>query len=154
MLNDVELVEVRLLDLPLDLYRQTTQRHEELMREFALIALDNSADSDVPERLLELIDTVRARFSRFSEPTRLELEEAAAAGRDTIDVTFEVPPAVADAIPELAKHLDEADEFCRSGELLTLERPEECKRFVDWYLGEFIRQIGGEEPRPWSQPQD
>ncbi len=47
--------------------------------------------------------------------------------------------------------MDEADDYCRAGQhLLTLVTPPEALAFRRWYLGEFVRQIAGEQPRPWT----
>jgi hypothetical protein len=46
--------------------------------------------------------------------------------------------------------LDEADEYCRSGQhLLTLAADDEIVRFRHWYLEQFIAQIAGEQPVAW-----
>jgi hypothetical protein len=46
--------------------------------------------------------------------------------------------------------LDEADEFCRQGKhLLTLATPPDLRRYRQWFLGEFVAQIGGRPPTPW-----
>src|SRR5437867_2029971 len=49
-----DLIEVRLLDLPLEAYRHTAEHTDELMREFALIRLheEEGEESSVPSRLL------------------------------------------------------------------------------------------------------
>jgi hypothetical protein len=48
--------------------------------------------------------------------------------------------------------LDEADEYCRSGQaLLTLETPPDAKLFRQWYLDEFIGQLSGAPPTPWPE---
>lgn len=61
-----------------------------------------------------------------------------------------MPPAVAAAAAQLRDLLDEADEFCCAGDLLTLATQPEGRAFRRWYLDEFRRQIDGHLPRPWS----
>jgi hypothetical protein len=46
----------------------------------------------------------------------------------------------------------EADEFCRSEELLTLARSPVMVAFADWYLEEFRRQVADLPARPWDGP--
>lgn len=56
------------------------------------------------------------------------------------------------ATVSLARMLDEADEFCRSGNhLLTLATPPELLAFRRWYLGEFNAQLQGQSPLPWPE---
>ncbi len=62
-----------------------------------------------------------------------------------------MPPEVAAAARRLGDLLDEADEFCRSGHLLTVATQPESVAFRRWYLGEFQRQIDGHPPGPWSR---
>jgi hypothetical protein len=43
----------------------------------------------------------------------------------------------------------EVDEFCRSGQMLTLVPPDDLREFWAWYLLEFVRQIEGQPPIAW-----
>ena len=61
-----------------------------------------------------------------------------------------MPAALAAAARRLRTLLDEADAFCRAGDLLTLATQPEGVAFRHWYLDEFQRQIDGRPPRPWS----
>lgn len=143
-----ELVAVRILGLPLDVLQRSSEHTDELLREFALIREEGS--DHVPARLLALVEELRGRFGSFSEDARLATEAALERGDETIDLTYEVPQAVAAAARQLDALLDEADDFCRSGDLLTLATQPEGVTFRRWYLNEFQRQVDGEPPRPWS----
>lgn len=142
------LVTVRILGMPLDVMHRSAEHSDELLREFALIRGEGS--EHVPARLLALIEELRGRFGSFSEGPRQAMQEAMDRGEETIDLSYEVPPAVATAAAELRHLLDEADDFCRAGELLTLATQGEDRAFRRWYLDEFQRQIDGQPPRPWS----
>ena len=50
--------------------------------------------------------------------------------------------------------MDEADEYCRAEQMLTLERTQVMRDFAAWYLNEFRRQIAGEQPKRWDGPLD
>lgn len=149
-----ELVEVHLLQLPVPLAAKAIQHFEELTREFALIA-GGSASSDpahqVPARLMELIDALVQRYGGLNT----EAEERLAAAIDRGDVVIEdhvldVPPEADEATRALGAMVDEADDYCRSGEhLLTLESPRDCVAYRRWYLGEVLAQLRGEPPTPW-----
>ncbi len=149
MSQGAALVPVRLLGLPLDVYRRSSEHTDELLREFALIGEDDS--DHVPARLLALIDELNARFSAFTREQTVAMQEAAARGDKEIDVLYEVPPEASDGVVRLAALLDEADEFCRAGELLTLATLPEGIAFRRWFLEEFLFQIDGRPPRPWSE---
>jgi hypothetical protein len=145
-----ELVEVRLLRLPLDVWQRTQEHVDGLLREFALIAQDDEAKAATPGRLLALVQQLTAGFGGFSETQRIEMEEAFARGETAIDLTYRVPPAAAGAARQLGDMLDEADAYCRRGDhLLTLATPEEELRFRRWYISEFVDQLGGAPPTPW-----
>jgi hypothetical protein len=146
-----DLIEVRLLALPLELHNRVREHSEELQREFALIHHGRShTDSEVPSRLLDLVADLRARFAAFSSDTYAEMDAALARGEKRRDVTFVVPRAAGPAAVAVRAMFDEADEFCRSGELLTLATPEELVAYRRWFLDEFTRQAQGHPPRPWG----
>ena len=146
-----ELVEVRLLRLPLAVWQRTQEHVDGLLREFALIAQDDEARAATPGRLLALVQELTAGFGGFSESQRIEMEEAFARGESEIDLTYRVPPAAGGAAQQLGDMLDEADDYCRRGDhLLTLATPEEELRFRRWYISEFVDQLGGAPPTPWS----
>jgi hypothetical protein len=145
-----DLVEVRLLRLPLVVWQRTQEHVDGLLREFALIAQDDEAKLSTPGRLLALVQHLSAGFGSFSQSQRIEMEEALERGDTEIDVTYRVPPAAAGAAQQLGDMLDEADEYCRRGDhLLTLATPEEELRFRHWYIREFVDQLGGARPTPW-----
>ncbi|MEA2843095.1 MAG: hypothetical protein QOJ69_766 [Actinomycetota bacterium] len=145
----LELVEIRILGLPVDVSQRAAEHNDELMREFALIRGQDTSDEAVPARLLTLVDELRARYAGFTTQPEADLSDAAAAGRTTIDLVYLVPPAAASGAAELDDLLDEADSFCQAGDLLTLTTPPETLAFRRWFLREFVRQAAGEPPAPW-----
>ena len=145
-----ELVEVRLLRLPLPVWQRTQEHVDGLLREFALIAQDDEARAATPGRLLALVQQVTAGFGSFSEAQRRAMEEALGRGETEIDLTYKVPPAAAGAAQQLGDMLDEADEYCLRGDhLLTLATPKEELRFRRWFISEFVDQLAGASPTPW-----
>jgi len=147
-----DLVRVSILGMPLDVMQRSSEHSDELLREFALIRGESA--HHVPSRLLALIEELRGRFGSFSEGPRRAMDAALARGDETIDLHYDVPPTVAAAARQLGDLLDEADEFCRSGDLLTLATTPEGLAFRHWYLDEFERQIDGLPARPWSDHLD
>jgi hypothetical protein len=147
-----ELVQVRILRLPVALWMQSSEHSDELIREFMLIVTGTATGEGhaVPHRLVQLVEEVTAQYGGFSEANEQRLQRAAAAGEAEIDLDYELPAGVDAAVDRLAELLDAADEYCRSGEhLLTLATPPEQLRFRHWFLGEFSRQVGGGAPIAW-----
>jgi hypothetical protein len=150
-----QLYEVRLLGLPVRVMVAARERHDELMREFALLALGGpSGRPELPVRLVELIEILGVRYgSAAARPDEL-VDEAAARGDDTVDLSYQVPAHVVEAADVLDGLMAEADAYCEAEQLLTLARTEVLVQLSEWYLDEFRRQVAGEEPRPWSGPLD
>ena len=142
------LVTVRIMGLPVEVYRRASEHTDELLREFALIREEGS--DQVPARLLALIDELNSRFAAFTQGPTDALQRALDRGDDQIDLLYEVPAEAADAVRRLSSLLDEADDFCRAGDLLTLATVPEGLAFRRWFLDEFAFQIEGRPPRTWS----
>jgi hypothetical protein len=148
-----EQVEVRVLGFPLATYEVAAEHMQDLQREFALLAMRPPDPAhELPRRLLEVVTALSDRYAGFTAGPDTERDDALAAGRETIDLTYRVPATVAAAARELDALLDEADEYCRRGEhLLTLATPPVAREMRRWYLGEFTRQIErGEPPVSWA----
>lgn len=131
------------------MWEEASQHTEELLREFALVEIGAGQGDTTPGRLLELVADLQQRYQGVSEEPVRQRQAALAAGRRQVDVEYRVPPHVAQACRSLRAMLEESDAYCRSGELMTLPAPPEQQSFRDWYLGEFVRQVAGEDPVPW-----
>lgn len=149
--------DVLLLEVPLDVHARAVQWHADLMREFALISIgeeggreDDDGGGTVPSRLLNVVAELRDKYAALTTASAQELEAALQRGDATADVTYTLPAEAAADIRHFAKLLEEADDFCRSGELLTLAAQPDVAAFRRWFLGEFIRQLEGAAPTPWS----
>lgn len=143
--------EIRVLALPLALHARSQEHSEELQREFALLSMSQDT-SAVPRRLRELVERLTAHYGEASVAADDEREAAMARGDRTVDLTYRLPAAVADACVELGYMLDECDDFCREGDaLLTLATPPEAVAYRRWFLDQFIDQVrDGADPVPWS----
>lgn len=148
-----ELCHVELRQFPLDLYRRSAEHHEELMREFALIALQppsSASGQSVPHRLIALIKELDTQYAAAVSTADQEREAALERGDAEIDLCYDVPPQAREASKHLDDMLREADEYCRRGQhLLTLASPPDAVAFRKWYVGEFLAQIDGAPPTPW-----
>ena len=145
---------VRLVGVPVRILEAGRRHHQELMHEFSLLAVAEELTDDVPQRMLELIDTLGRRYAETGDAPNAEVDAAVARGDDTVDLTYEVADHVVEAANHLESLMAEADEFCEREQMLTLQRSDVVKEFSAWYLDEFRRQIAGEPPRPWDGPVD
>jgi hypothetical protein len=156
-------IRIRLLRFPLRVFARSAEHHDDLLREFALLAASRGGaeqapsgaagrSAEVPSRLLVLVDELTHRFAGAVHGVQDERAAALARGEKEMDLEYLVPAAAAEAGRALADMLDEADEFCRSGDLLTLATPPETSAFRRWYLTEVQRQASGEPPTPWPGP--
>jgi len=146
--------EVRLVNVPVRVHAASRQQHDELMHEFAMLAVSLEDRTSVPVRMLDLIDTLGTRYGRAADRPDTAVDEALARGEDSVDLTYQVPAHVVEAADALDQMMKEADEFCRQEQMLTLARSDVQWRFARWYLDEFRRQIAGEPPQPWDGPYD
>jgi hypothetical protein len=146
--------EVQLVNVPVRILAAGRQQHDELMHEFAVLAVSLEDRSSVPSRMLDLIDALGTRYGRAADRPDSAVDEAIGRGDDSVDLAYEVPAHVVDAADALERMMDEADEFCQQEQMLTLARSDVQKRFARWYLDEFRRQVAGEPPQPWDGPYD
>lgn len=150
MLDDLR--RVRLVDFPLRVYERAREHHEELLREFSLIANPHpDSQVDVPQRLIDIVATLRERYSPFMADTDADRRAALERGEQTTELELLLPAAIRDECVRLGHLLDEVEDYCREGELLTLATPPDLLAFRQWYLREIVSQIDGDAPTAWSE---
>jgi hypothetical protein len=147
---DDTLVTVVLLDVPLLVWKRAAEHHDELMREMSLLALAPDPP-ELPARLTELVQVLGQRYGAAGARPDDARDEALAAGKDRIDLTYEVPRSAGQAGAAMRALLDEAEEYCKA-ELLTLQQPELEAAFGRWYIDQFVQQCQGNPPTPWPGP--
>ena len=149
-----ELITVHVLGLPTGLQVQAQQQNDELTRELMLVAeqmRQRGNAADLPVRFVEMVSTLSGRYAIFTAEQEAQLTAAIAAGQPTIDLTYTLPASAAAAAGALGEILDEADEYCRQGQLLlTLATPPELVAYRRWFLDQFVDQAGGAAPVSWS----
>jgi hypothetical protein len=145
--------EVRLIGVPVQVLIASRQHHDDLMREFTVLAVSEpDLRSSVPQRLTALTQILGVRYgATASRPDKL-IDEAAQRGERTLDLTYQVPGDVVEAADQLEALMAEADEFCCTEQMLALPRSPLQVQFAHWYLDEFRRQVNGQPPRPWTGP--
>jgi hypothetical protein len=144
-----EVRRVVLVDFPLFVSGRADRHREALLREFAIIAFGGGEQADVPKRLVEIATILDDRYSGLNPEAEDAIEAAVARRAEFIDLELTVLPRVKDDTLDLAPLLLEADEYCRTGGLLTLAPTAEMRMYWTWFLGEFVFQADGQPPRSW-----
>jgi hypothetical protein len=137
-------------DFPLQIFDRARQHSEALLREFAFIAEGGDDEVHVPRRLLELVAALNDRYATMNTSAEEQIEAALQRGDESIDFDLQVPDEAKQASIELGAMLDEADEYCRRGDLLTLATPTDLRDFRVWYLQQVIDQLDGRPPTSWK----
>ena len=146
---------VWLLGYPVALGMSSVEHIEDWLREFKLMALGREGGTgahDVPLRLQAMVDLLTRRYgAELSEPDRVRAA-AAARGEATVDLAYPASPGPEgeQAVRGWQAMLAEVDEYCRKEDLLTLQRTPEQVRLQDWVCEQFLRQLRGEPPQPWT----
>lgn len=146
---DDELVDVHLVRYPLRLGRRATEHYEEVFRELALLADTQPPVPDsMPSRLLALVGDLGRRYPR-QQVHEGERDAALRAGETSRDMVIQVGASMVEGTKILDSLLDETDDLCRSGGLLTLGPPEGVLDFRRWYLAQCMTQLQGGVAVPW-----
>ena len=141
--------QVTLVDFPLRVARRAQQHRESLLREFAIIASHGGERADLPKRLCELVQLHQERYSGQNPDAEAFIEAAIARGDEFVDIVVRVPETVRGDTQALVPVLLEAVEYCRTGDLLTLEPDAEITAYWTWFLGQFVLQLNAEPPSSW-----
>ncbi len=147
-------VQVQLLGYPLAVGVRATEHYEEVLREFNLLVVSGAVARDsAPARVAALVTQLDQQHARNSE---LESRRAAclAAGETTHDFMIAISPEAFAVAQALDTQLDEADDFCRSGQTLALPPAADVVAFRRWYLRELVAQLDGGRPTRWAAPTD
>lgn len=144
-----DLLEVHLLRYPLHVGARATEHYDEVFRELALHVSAHPAERDsVPARVLTMLE----RLGRHYQPQQeheVEREKAIARGETSRDMVVHLPAGAGEVGQEIDVLLDETDDYCHHGELLTLAPADDVVAFRKWYLAEVVNQAGGRPPTPW-----
>lgn len=142
---------LQLLDTPTELLQRSTKHYEALFRELRLIAeRDPGESSAVPPRLLELIALLGTRFAGFGRPPDDRWRVLMETGRTEVDLRIAMTRSAAARWAACNRLFDEADEYCRTGDLITMPPDPLCADVRRWVLHEMGRQAEGRTPRQWD----
>jgi anti-sigma regulatory factor (Ser/Thr protein kinase) len=142
-----EMVTITLHAMPAQVFAAFRGWYLELRRELRLLSLVHGDDYPVARELTALYDRLdqERRMSTGVE----NLDRAIRDGEDRVDLVYHVPATAPVTMERMVELLDRADDWCREQRLLSLAATPQQRELWHWYLGEFVRQGRGEQPRPW-----
>jgi anti-sigma regulatory factor (Ser/Thr protein kinase) len=143
---------VTLMDVPVRPTMYVRARYRDLRRELVLISLQNDQDLDtVAHRLTQAADEIDCA-GRVSLSGSRALDEAFEQGKDRVDLAYRAPVDAAPLYAKLGELLAEANAYCLSRRFLTLAASEQEQAVRAWLVGEFVNQLKGADPVPWTGP--
>lgn len=143
-----------LKDYPLRLWVEQNEYFEGLMREYRLL-LEGQASApspSAPRRLIETAEELGGRFGGVLQTVNAERQRAIDEGRDRMDSVLPMGDAMRGVLEHVREVLEESDEYCRQGRLLSLPRPPQLVAFAEWTGTQLLSQLDGAEPSPWPGP--
>jgi hypothetical protein len=147
--------EAVLLDYPIRLGTEQSDRFADIVRELELITLAAERGALTPQRrhLVELSHRLASPYIR-SVFHRLWQQRVAARseGLDRIDLRYPLIPQTPAIALAWQEAMDEIDAACEREDMLLLPSPPDLRRLREWQIDELLRQFNGEAPVPWTGP--
>jgi hypothetical protein len=151
---DAFVVGVVLQGYPVRLGIRAREHSAAILRECALLSHAGTSSS-APDRLVELAQDVTSAFSGELAIVDQQRNEALARGDATMDLRYPAIPGTRPIIERYRDIMDELDDYAATGTaLLTQATPPELVALRNWTVEEFIGQLDGRAPRPWTGPLD
>ena len=142
---------VRFPDVPVDGYLELQAHNDALFRELELVSIELEGDDGarVAAPLADLVDQLYRRFQGQRDSYRDAVAVAQARGEATVELeTAATAAAVSGARGYLAL-LEQADELCRAGLLLTPEPSPAVRALRAWFVDQMAAQVlDGATPTP------
>jgi anti-sigma regulatory factor (Ser/Thr protein kinase) len=142
---------VRFPTVPVDGYLELQAHNDALFRELELVSIELEGDDGarVAAPLADLVDQLYRRFQGQRDSYRDAVAAAQARGEATVELeTTATASAVSGASGYLAL-LEQADELCRAGLLLTPEPSPAVRALRGWFVDQMAAQVlDGAAPTP------
>jgi hypothetical protein len=144
---------VELLGASVAAFAATQMWLDDLFQELQLLAIGEDRGLQMPPELVRLGAQIRALIERPRLILSGQIAAAAADGREVVDLTVELGPLAVPHVARMMLLLDELDEQCRSGVLLTAPRSPDVYASLRWLAREIVGQLEvGRAPRPYASP--
>lgn len=142
MTDDLEPRPVVWRNLPTQVFFDGMRHLEDLTHELRLIESgDRTGVAEVPAELAGMVRELLSAYHSPHQDTWRQVREAADAGRETFDLTLALPPAALDGLRTLMDLLEQAEELCRRGVLMTMPPSEEVLALRRATFAEAERQL-------------
>lgn len=136
--------DVVLPSVPVRAFLQSQDHQHDLVRELKLIDIGERfaiASTRVPAELGVLIEAILGRYADVRSVTRDQAVAALAENEDTVDLVVPIVPGMAADLQEWLTLLEEADQLCDRGLLLTVGPPADVRRLRRWYVEALLAEI-------------
>jgi hypothetical protein len=150
-------VRVRLVDVPVALFRAAEQHTADLLREIALMAAarDEVGEGHLFTEILAAAETYSQRPAASRSRIAGSVAAAQRQGWDRVTVDFDADAGTADGALAWEELLQRFDAMSRDERLLTLPADRELAAYRQWYVSELVEQVRtGRDPIPWSVARD
>ncbi len=132
---------VPLPGVPARVFLDSQDHQQDLIRELQIIEIGGTVDVRVSQRLAQLISGVLSEYEAVRTATRDQALAALTRGDHVVTLQVPVFPGMAQALRRWLQLLEEADELCRSGELLLLAPRPEVRQLRRWYVEQLTRRL-------------
>jgi hypothetical protein len=136
---------VRFVGVPVESYLALQEHNDALFRELELIGIELATPGAVAparsSRLANLVDRLYRQFRDQRDGYRTAVAEARARGEQTVELEASASPASVAAARAYVELLEEADELCRGGELLTPPPPARVRSLRRWFVEQMAAQL-------------
>ena len=141
-------VPVRFEGVPVPVYLRLQEQNDAVLRELELLAFtaDHVGHVDPSPELVDVIERSRRYFNLTREGFRGVVNDAAARGETTIDLTGRASPAGLVPSADLVALFEQAEELARAGELLIGAPDDDVARLRRWFVEEMTAQLLEERP--------
>ena len=148
--DESELLPVRLLGMPVELFVHLRRHFNELGRELRLLAFTDGEQYPLANEFAEAY--LQVEYERRQVSGVEQLDRAIADGAVTVDLDYRVPPTAPETMHRLCRLLMAVYDQLSGNVLLSIRPPDDVLDFEQWYFGEFTRQAAGEVPIRWDGP--
>ena len=141
--------EVHLTGMPVELFLESQNHQQDLIRELALIDIGDRfhhGETPMPVRVATLMGDIFDQYGDVRSITRQQALQALAAGSPTVTLVVPVRPGITEALERWLHVVEEADRLCSEGVLLTLSAKPEVRELRRWYVAAITQAISAGGP--------
>jgi anti-sigma regulatory factor (Ser/Thr protein kinase) len=142
---------IRFPGVPVDGYLELQAHNDALFRELELISIELEGDDGarIAAPLADLVDQLYRRFRGQRDSYRDVVAAAQARGEATVELESAASAAAVSGARSYLELLEQADQLCRDGLLLTPEPSAQVRALRRWFVDQMAAQIlDGTDPAP------